>query len=242
MLTRYFLEALMQVGILVPFALLLQNAKDRRSILRIGLFAGIFIAYQLVLVLPRLIPSLDLFGSNWNWEGKLFGIVFGILCYLAFRPLFAEQDLVKVKQAEGAFRAPLAAAIAIVVLATAVAYATGKSEFSAETLLFQLTMPGFDEELMFRSVLLGLLLVSLRERLPVIGNPAVLITAVLFGFMHALTLDKNLSVSFEPIYFVQTGIGGFVWAWIAMRTRSILLPILSHNLANFLAAAVTMVG
>ena len=138
--------------------------------------------------------------------------------------------------------APLAAAIAIVVLATAVAYATGKSEFSAETLLFQLTMPGFDEELMFRAVLLGLLLVSLRERLPVIGNPAVLITAVLFGFMHALTLDKNLSVSFEPIYFVQTGIGGFVWAWIAMRTRSILLPILSHNLANFLAAAVTMVG
>lgn len=116
----------------------------------------------------------------------------------------------------------------------------GGSPFDFETLAFQLTMPGIDEEIMFREVLLGLLLNALKDKISILGNPGILLTAILFGFLHALTLDKDYSISFEPIYFLQTGFGGYVWAWVAMKSRSILLPILSHVFANFFAALVAM--
>ncbi|HMS09817.1 MAG TPA: CPBP family glutamic-type intramembrane protease, partial [Pyrinomonadaceae bacterium] len=215
-MTRFALEAILQVIVVIPLFVLFLKERDKNSFGKLALFAGIYGVYQIVLVLPRLIPALNIIDSRWNWEGKVFGVVFGVACYFAFRKLFAENDFVAVSQAPGTYRGPLIVATLIVVLATFVAYVTGRSEFDRETLAFQLTMPGFDEELMFRAVLLGLLMGLLREHIPFVGNPAILVSAVLFGLMHALTLDKDLSVSFEPSYLVQTGIGGYAWAWVAV--------------------------
>jgi uncharacterized protein len=242
MMTRFVLEAVLQVIVVIPFCLLLLKRREKSTLAGLSLFAGIYVVYQIVLVLPRLVPSFDLIDSRWNWEGKALGLLFGILCYFAFRKYFAKNDFVTLSQASGTYRGPLLVAILIVILAASVAYFTGSSEFNGETLAFQLTMPGFDEELIFRAVLLGLLIGSLRESIPFIGNPAILISAILFGLMHALTLDKSFSVSIEPLYLIQTGIGGYAWAWIAVKSRSILLPVLSHNLANFTAALATMLN
>lgn len=241
-MTRYILEALLQVIVVIPFCLIFLKERSKDDLVKIALFSSIYIVYQIVLVLPRLIPALNIIDSRWNWEGKVLGVLFGIACYFAFRKLFAENNYVTVSQAPGTSRGPLIVSALIVVLAASVAYLSGNSEFDRETLAFQLTMPGFDEELMFRAVLLGLLISSLRERIPFLGNPAILVSAVLFGLMHALTLDKDLSVSFEPLYLIQTGIGGYAWAWVAVKSRSILLPILSHNVANFLAGLATMLS
>lgn len=239
-MTRYILEALLQVIVVIPFCLIFLKERTKDNLVKTALFSSIYVVYQIVLVLPRLIPELNIVESRWNWEGKLLGIVFGIICYFSFRKHFAENDYVSLRQFPGSFRKSLVAALVIVVMAIVLAYATGTSEFNFETLAFQATMPGFDEELMFRAVLLGLLMSSLRERISFLGNPSILLTAILFGVMHALTLSKDMSVNFEPLYFIQTGIGGYVWAWIAVKSRSILLPVLSHNFANFFAALATM--
>ena len=132
------------------------------------------------------------------------------------------------------------AAIFIVVLATTLGVLLGSDKFNLETLAFQLTMPGIDEEIMFRGILLGLLMSALKPKIPFLGNPSVLLTAILFGFVHALTIDKNNSVGFEPLYFVQTFIGGYAWARVTVQTRSVLLAVLSHGFSNFFSALATM--
>ena len=48
-------------------------------------------------------------------------------------------------------------------------------EFYLETLLFQITMPGFDEEIMFRAILLGLMCSALRNTNKEYKNPAIII-------------------------------------------------------------------
>jgi membrane protease YdiL (CAAX protease family) len=191
--------------------------------------------------LPKLSGNLDFIGGNWNWSGKLFGILFGIICYFSFRKYFAENDFVTLRQNEEGFKKALVAAIVSIGLVTLIAYLTGSSEFNKETLAFQLTMPALDEELMFRGILLGILMTTLRDKIPFLGNPSIFLTAILFGFIHALTLEKDYSINFEPIYFLHTGIGGFLFGWITLKSRSILLAILAHGLANFLAALATMI-
>ena len=240
-MNRFLLEAILQVIIIVPLAILLADKRTKENYLQILFFALIYIFYQLTLALPKLSEPFNFIGGNWNWDGKLFGIIFGVICYFIFRKYFKENNFFTFKQDEKGFKPALIATIISVLLVTTIAYLTGQDKFSGETLAFQLTMPAIDEEIMFRGILLGLLLTALREKVSFLGNPAVLLTAVLFGFIHALTLEKDFSINFEPIYFLHTGIGGFVFAWITLKSRSILLAVLAHGLANFLAALVTMI-
>lgn len=238
---KYLIEPILQIIILVPLAILLLKDRNKENFLRVLFFALIYVVYQIALSLPYLFKPLDFIGGSWNWDGKIFGILFGVICYFGFRKYFSENDFFTFRQDTKGFRKTLAVAIFIVVLATAIAFLTGSSKFDVETLAFQLTMPGIDEEIMFRGILLGFLASSLKAKFAFLGNPAVLLNAVLFGLMHALTLDKNNSLDFEPIYFLQTAIGGYAWAWMTIKSRSILLAILSHNFSNFFAASSTMI-
>lgn len=234
------IESAMQVVPLSIISLFLVDKKDNRNYYRILLFTLIYIVYQLCLVLPRYMEELNVTGSNWNWEGKIAGILFGIACYFLFRKYFRENDFFTLRQKKEHIKITTIVAIAVVVLMTTIYYFIDSSEFDAETLAFQLTMPAIDEEIMFRGILLGLLMTALPAKLSFIGNPAVLITAILFGFLHAFTLDKNYSASFEPVYFFHTGIGGYVFGWLTIKSRSILMAVLTHGFTNFFAALATM--
>ena len=240
-MTRFLFEAFFQVIPVLFFALFLVKGRTKDNYFRIFSFALIYVFYQIALVLPKLSENLNFIGGGWNWDGKIYGILFGVICYFFFRKHLGENDFFTFRQDKKNFKKALAAAVASVLAVAAVAYLTGSSEFSAETLAFQLTMPAIDEEIMFRGVLLGLLMSGLRKKIVFWGSPALWLTAILFGLMHALTLDKNFSVGFEPIYFLHTGFGGLIFGWIALKSRSILLPVLAHGFANFFAALVTMI-
>ena len=104
MLIRFLIEAFLQVIILVPLAIVLVKKRVAENYWRIIFFALIYILYQIVLVLPRLSESLNLIGGNWNWDGKLFGILFGILCYFVFKKYFRESDFFTVRQHQDNFK------------------------------------------------------------------------------------------------------------------------------------------
>ena len=59
--------------------------------------------------------------------------------------------------------------------------------------------------------------------------------------MHALTIGKNNNINFSAVYFIQTGFAGYVWGWITIKSKSILLAILSHNFSNFFGTLSTMI-
>ena len=238
---KILLEALLQVLILIPFAIFFLKEKSKLNFERIFIFTFCYVIYQIFLVLPKLNSTFDFIKSSWNWDGKIFGIICGITFYFIFRNYFKENHFFTLKQNKENFRPALIGAISIVLLSTIVWFLLGKSDFDTETLAFQLTVPGIDEEIMFRGILLGLLATSLKDKISFLGNPSVLITAILFGFMHALTLNKNYAIDFEPIYFLQTGLAGYIWGWITIKSRSILLAILSHNLSNFFGTLSTMI-
>ena len=113
-----------------------------------------------------------------------------------------------------------------------------------ETLLYQLTMPGLDEEILFRAVLLGLLLTCLKENIKIgqfnLGSPSVLIIGLLFGLLHGLTLTNEFSLKFNSSYFLSTFVFGYVWSWITLKSESILQPVISHNVSNFMMYLIRM--
>jgi hypothetical protein len=76
------------------------------------------VIYQIFLVLPKLNSTFDFIKSSWNWDGKIFGIICGIIFYFIFRNYFRENDFFTFKQNKENFKPALIGAISIVLLAT----------------------------------------------------------------------------------------------------------------------------
>lgn len=237
------LEASLQVALPAVVAVILLQKRTRENYLRISLFAIIYVVYQMMLVSPKLFETLRFVGSKqWNWEGKILAIIFGLICYFLFNKYFREHNFFTLKQDKKSNKLTWFITIFVIVSISTLFYFIDSSTFDIETLAFQLTMPGFDEEIIFRGVLLGLLLTVLPDKISFLGNPAVLLTAILFGLMHGLTLSKQLELDFDWMSFLHTGIGGWVFGWLAYKSRSIVKPIIAHGGTNFLAAMATMVN
>lgn len=234
-------EALLQVLVVAPFIVLWTRADGRAKLIPVGVLAACYLPYHLIENLPKLYGCFNFIGGGWNWDGKILGTLWGVACYFLFRSFFDGHDYFTFRQYREGRGKALAAAVMIVVLSALVWFVLGDSDFDWETLAFQLTIPGIDEEILFRGVLLGFLMATLQSKVRFIGNPSVLLTAVLFGLLHAFSVSKEGSVSFSLPYFLQTGFAGYVWAWVTVKSRSIVLAVLSHNFSNFLGTLATMI-
>ena len=106
------------------------------------------------------------------------------------------------------------------------------------------------EELLFRSVLLGILLTLTSTR------SAVLVSAVVFGLWHVLTTlgdlaENDVTDSFAiwgrvlavAATVAATGVAGVIFGWLRVRSRSVLAPWIAHiafNASAFLAGVVVV--
>jgi membrane protease YdiL (CAAX protease family) len=236
---KTLLQTFYQFFILFPL-ILFSIEKNKKNIYRIILFSFCFIFYQLIEEMQRLYQAFDFIKSSWNWDGKILGILFGLICFFIFKNKFIKYNFFKIRQERENIKKTLVVSIIIIFITAIMWFILGESEFDIETLVFQLIIPGIDEEIMYRGVLLGLLMSCIKDKIFFRDYIGILIIAILFGFIHAFQLNDGYSIYFDWIYFIQTSFFGFVLGWITIKSRSILLAIIVHNLSNFLGVLVTM--
>ena len=85
------------------------------------------------------------------------------------------------------------------------------------------------EELAFRGVLLGLLTVELSTWW------AVSVSAVLFGLWHVQPLLSSHGTAAIVGTVVATSLAGVGFAWLRLRSQSLLAPVLAHIATNSIA-------
>lgn len=177
--------------------------------------------------LPPWVPD-----SRWNWTGKLLAA--GGLLVVAWLPAFgARRCGLVLRQAAGSAPAWwVFSGLAIALFALAAW--TGGGRDDVDTIAFQWTMPGVEEELFYRGVLLLALQRALGgdEGRPWggIGGAGVLSSGA-FGLGHAL-FWRDGGLSFDALAFALTGIPALLLVWFRVRTGSLVLPVLAHNVAN----------
>lgn len=185
-------------------------------------------AYGLV---PTMLP-----GSEWNWQGKALALLLSLL--IAAHPALGwRRSGLTLKQASGSL---LAAGVALGLYALfflAIALAFPGAPATAETIAFQLTMPGIEEELFYRGILLLALNEAFRGRVRLLGVDwgwGALLSCVAFGLAHAFSWTAESGIGFDPLYFALTAIPSLLAVWMRERTGSLVLPMVAHNLGNSL--------
>ncbi len=177
--------------------------------------------------LPSLFPD-----ARWNWEGKAYALIATLV--VASLPQFGWKRIgLTWHQGKNPWLAYLLMAV-LTLFFFALAALDGNGPSDWETIAFQWTMPGLEEEVFYR----GTLLLAMNEAFPrktnFLGAPigyGGLLATLLFGFAHAISFGTQ-GFSFEIGIFLITGVPAFALLWLKERTGSLVLPIVGHNIAN----------
>ena len=185
-------------------------------------------------LLTRAYGSLpDLIGGRWNWQGKLLALAATLA--IAASPAFGFRRVgLTITHKPGSLKAALPIAALYCAFFAAIAVAFPGNQSSGEEIAFQLTMPGLEEEPFYRGILLFALDQAFAGRkrfLSVDWGWGAVLSCFLFGMAHAFGFSHG-SFSFDPMTMALTAIPSFIAVWMRLRTGSLLLPILLHNLGN----------
>ncbi len=182
--------------------------------------------------LPLLLANVPLARHRWNWSGHLLALagMLGLAALLRQRASLTARDLGFARPAQlGSATAVMAA----VLLASGLLHAAtgGRLEkIPASTWMFVAVMPGLVEETAFRGVLLAAAERAAPQARPVAGVGvsvgAAWLTAV-FVALHGFGLGALVSV--VP--------GALLYLWLRLKTGSVLMPIVAHNLWNLVVLA-----
>lgn len=174
-------------------------------------------------------------GAQYNWSGKIAAIITTLVMMLVARralPDVTRATLgLTLRQNKGSLlpAAIATAAMVALVIVLQMLAADGPS-YDTETLLYQAIIPGIDEELLFRGLLLALLAGAFAQTARQWLWAGIAVTVV-FAFGHAFFYAGGGS-QFDPVALAYVGILGALMMYIRLRTGSILIPILAHNLTN----------
>lgn len=206
----------------------------------IGLLSLYHVIYVGLLFLPITFTFLSIFGTTMNWSGKLIAILFSLVFYFSIRKYFSKHDYVLSLPSKQSIKKVLIVGLVtlIVMCVLTLVFSKGKM-LNAEKLSYQLTIPGIDEEL-WRGILIGLLVIMLKDVKFKFGHPVVWITAAIFAFGHSLHF-QNWTLGFSLDAFIISGVLGYILGWMTIYSRSILPALIFHNLINFSTNLIEMV-
>lgn len=194
---------------------------------RLVLAAMVYVAAMVLAGWPEAGPFADL---DWNWQGKLLTLLFLTVLVLLW-PGVTWRD-VGVRMPRRHWWVPVLLIVGSAFALQRVMRPLGELQVTAETVAFQATLPGLDEEFFFRGFLLLLLDRALRPRQEVLGARfgwSGLITSVLFGLGHGLHLGAGLVLEVDPGAIITTGLLGACFLWLRVRWDSLWPAVLAHN-------------
>ncbi len=180
-------------------------------------------------LLPHLLPA-----SQWNWQGKILALAATLI--VAALPAFGwRQSGLALVQARGSLKSCIPVALLYCLLLTVMPFVfPDRSAATPETVAFQLTLPGLEEEPFFRGILLLALERAFAARVKVFGVEwgwGAVFACALFGLAHALDFSHG-HFAFDALTMALTTLPSFIAVWVRLRSGSVLIPVLLHNYGN----------
>jgi membrane protease YdiL (CAAX protease family) len=172
-----------------------------------------------------------------NWQGKLLALAGTLLFAARFGP---RSSGITVAQRPGSLRIAIPVSALYISFFVGVALVFPNGAPTREDIAFQLTLPGIEEEFLYRGILLLALDRAFAGRVRFLGVDwgwGALLSCMLFGLAHAFGYGSD-GFSFEPLFFVLTAVPSLVAVWLRYRTGSLLLPVVLHNFGNTITTLV----
>lgn len=223
-------------GISCSFIFILALWRRSWSIAKLGLGVfSLFLLDGIAVHLPRLI-GLD--GIYWAVSGKFLQL---LVFFLAARELFR----VQVQRPRGEKWWMWVPIITVLTLLPSFLLQEGllTKPLGLEWGLYQATLPGLAEEIIYRGIILTMLDQSLGRSIKLFGvrwGLGVVITTLQFYFAHCFTLTPEFSIQIQWSALPDFVLYGVCMCWLHYRFESVWPSILTHNLHNLILVSLPL--
>lgn len=203
---------------------------------------------SVVTLIPTYNHALQVPGAHWNWSGKILDIAVMLAAAAVFvrSKRFAASDFgLTFRQAPGTGRAILLMMVPFLIIVAALAATLfGNAKLPpTEKLWYEASLPGLAEELLWRGILLAILDRMFTARFTLgraeIGYGAIAVSLV-FGLVHGVQFDDKLTLHTDWESGTFALFTGFALAWLRLRTKSLVLPVVLHNATNMILETVLL--
>ncbi|WP_159022697.1 CPBP family intramembrane glutamic endopeptidase [Formosa sp. L2A11] len=199
----------------------------------------IFVIYFLF---DNYLNSLDFIDTflpnlNWNWDGKFLSLILS-LGFILFQSKEIRKDIGFTTKFNSKIKFGILIFLGFLIFDFAFKYLVFPKggEFNLESFLFQATMPGLTEEILFRGIYLWLLnkaFVSSKVINGVSFSWSFVIVTVLFGVAHGIILTESFEINYDIATIMYlTLISSLALGLLRKYSGNLLLPILGHNIIN----------
>jgi len=223
------LTRLLHLAIITPLVVLALRKREKRNIQYVLLFAVFFL-------IGSLIRGVAFLGWAWNWEGKFSAMVFSIVFVLIYRKIPLAEYGVTWRHQPSSLMPCLILTTFYIAAGFIIGLLTDSGyDITTEYLLFELSMPGLDEEIFYRGIGLALMNRAFGKNQNLFGAKigwGLIIISVLFGLAHGVGLTDQLRLEVDFFSVSLTAGAGFLLGWLRERSGSLVLPIAAHNLGN----------
>lgn len=230
------LTPLLWLAAISPLLILAYFKSEKRNLKYLLLFFAYFLLDNYLHTLnfiDSIFPSL-----NWNWGGKILSLTLslGFIFYhskeirrdIGFTTKFNRKT---VKLGVLIFLGFLLFDFAFKMFA----FPKG-GEFNLESFLFQATLPGLTEEILYRGIYLWLLskaFVSSKIIKGVSFGWGFIIVTLLFGVVHGIVLTETYEMKYDIATIVYLSlISSLSLGLLRKFSGNLILPILGHNIIN----------
>lgn len=221
----------------------LRRAANARWIL---LLVFVSIADSVATLLPHFVHALRIPHAQMNWSGKLIDIavMLVVVLVLSLSGALSRRDVgFTLAQAPGTGRAILFVALPflLAVAALAVGVVGNAKPPSTQIVLYEATLPGLAEEIVWRGLLLAVFDKIFPARMRILGAElgfGALATALVFGLVHTVQFDAKLALQTDWAVGAFAAVTGLVLAYLRARTQSLVVPAIVHNATNIILECV----
>ena len=234
---RDLLSRLLCLAIIAPFVVIALRKREKGNIRYVVLFAAFFLIGSLIRGAPFYFESIRFpEHAMWNWSGKFYAMMFSIMFVLFYRKISLAEYGLTWRQQPSSIMPCLVLTTFYIVAGFIIGLLTDSGyDISIEYLLFELSMPGLDEEIFYRGIGLALLNRAFGKNRGLFGAKVgwgLIIISLLFGLVHGVGLTDQMELKIDLFSVLLTAFAGFLLGWLRQRSGSLVLPIAAHNLGN----------
>lgn len=201
------------------------------------LLSIIVVSYSLLLNLPRYYETFHFITSKWNWNGKIFAILFSFVCIVCFKNRLPKDKVgLTTTFKSGSLKPALIFTICYLsIICLGSFFFQGKLPHSMnkDDILWNTTViPDFSEELMERGIVLVLLNNIFDKKWTFFGAKVglgLVFICLLFGLEHGLFVNYLFKFTFVPFHFFRTFfVSALAFTWLKERTGNLIFPTIAH--------------
>ncbi len=231
---------LIWLGIILPLLIIAQITTKQTNPKYLLLFCGYFILDSYIRILGFQFIKLDFLGLNGNWSGMILSLIFALI-FIFYHSKQIRKDIgftTDFNKKTVRLGVLIFLGFLICDFAFKMMLFPKGGEFNLEQFLFQATLPGLTEEIVFRGILLWILskaFVPSKKIKGILFGWGFIIVTFLFAMMHGVVLTESMEFRIDYVTIIYlTLITSLSLGLLRKFSGNLILPTLGHNVVNLM--------